>query len=46
MAQLFIDEVIREIQCFNKSDWVFMIMVLGMFNLIFDFIRFKACKKF
>lgn len=46
MAQLFINEIIREVQTFNKSDFVFLVMVLGLFNLIFDFVRFKAWKKF
>lgn len=46
LFNLFIIEIKREILLFANSDWVFYIMMLCLFHLLFDFIRFKAWRKF
>ena len=46
LFNLFIIEVKREVTLFATSDWIFFIMMLGLFHLLFDFIRFKAWRKF
>lgn len=44
--QMIINEIEREISLFATCDYTYYIMILGTFIVMFNFLRFKAWKRF